>query len=87
MIIGPAIRAARMKMELSQRQVARRANMTRQNISAIENGRRSPDIETLDRIGSAIGIDAWRILRFCKKQEVSQIVTPVDCAFNPEHHM
>jgi transcriptional regulator with XRE-family HTH domain len=87
MSIGIAIRAARVKSGMSQRQVANRARMTRTSISAIENGRREPDIETLNRIGSAIGIDDWRILRFYRKHEVSPIVTAAVCAINPEQRM
>ena len=71
MSIGIAIRAARVKSGMSQRQVARVALMTRTSISAIENGHREPSIETLNRIGVAIGIEDWRILRFLRKNEVS----------------
>lgn len=87
MTIGLAIKAARIKMGLSQRQVAAKAFMKRTNVSAIENGYRQPDIDTLNRIGEAIGIESWRILRFSKRQEVSQIVTRIDSTFNQEQPM
>lgn len=48
------IRAERLAVGLSQSQLARAARVSQPNLSAYENGRRSPSLEVLDRIARAL---------------------------------
>jgi len=48
------IRAERLAVGLSQSQLARAARVSQPNLSAYENGRRSPSPEVLDRIARAL---------------------------------
>lgn len=52
---GTFVRAARQSRQLSQRQLAEISGIRQANISAIENGRRMPSDDTLNRLLVACG--------------------------------
>jgi transcriptional regulator with XRE-family HTH domain len=52
---GELIRARRQAHGLSQRRLALRAGTSQAAIAAIESGRRSPTVETLERLLMALG--------------------------------
>ncbi len=54
--VGARLLALRQRLGLSQRELARRANMPNGNISLIEQGKASPTIHSLNRILSSIGV-------------------------------
>lgn len=54
--VGAKLRELRVVRGLSQRELARRADMTNANLSMIEQGRVSPSIQTLEKILHAIPI-------------------------------
>ena len=54
--VGGKLRELRVVRGLSQRELARRADMTNANLSMIEQGRVSPSIQTLEKILRAIPI-------------------------------
>jgi transcriptional regulator with XRE-family HTH domain len=54
--VGPAIRSFRLEAELSQEELAARADLDRTYISGVERGRRNPTVETLQSIVHALGI-------------------------------
>lgn len=56
---GPAIRAFRLDAELSQEELAARADLDRTYISGVERGRRNPTLGSLQAICAAleIGLD------------------------------
>jgi transcriptional regulator with XRE-family HTH domain len=87
MLIGLAIKSARTKMGLSQKEVADKADIECSHLSKLENCHHEPTIEVLERIGSAIGIDGWRIYRFASKNELQSLTTPMDSARSHEQHM
>ena len=60
--IGRSIRAQRMALHLSQRDLARVARTTAAAISHIERGIRQPSAGLLSRIGEALGISVDQIL-------------------------
>ncbi len=66
--LSDTVRAARIKMNLSQTEVARRAGIPRQNVVRIESGATMPFLPTLIAYGDAIGIPAWRLLRHAQRQ-------------------
>lgn len=54
---GHLVRSARFERGLTQTQLAKIAGVEQSNISAIENGRRSPTAETLHRLLFACGFE------------------------------
>jgi transcriptional regulator with XRE-family HTH domain len=54
--VGPAIRSFRLEAELSQEELAARADLDRTYISGVERGRRNPTVETLQSIVHALSI-------------------------------
>ena len=54
--VGTRLRELRTERGLSQRELARRAEMTNANLSMIEQGRVSPSIQTLEKILRAVPI-------------------------------
>ncbi|TKJ41034.1 hypothetical protein CEE37_05045 [candidate division LCP-89 bacterium B3_LCP] len=57
MNIGPHIRQARVKAQLSQEELAASASINRTYLSQLENGHSSPTLEVLNRIAHALGMD------------------------------
>lgn len=61
--LGLTIRRYRVAAGLSQEKLAERAELHRNHIGFIERGQRSPTVAVLARIGEALGVPAWRLLR------------------------
>ena len=62
MQLGAAIKATRLKANLTQEQVAHDANIERSHMSKIENGRRNLTFRNVLRIAAAIGCPASEII-------------------------
>lgn len=58
---GERILAARRAAELTQVQVAELSGISQSKLSKYERGEKSPQLETVKRIGDAIGVD-WKDL-------------------------
>lgn len=56
MTIGERIRAARLKVGITQEELATKLNITYQSIGQWERGKRTPKPETLKRIADALGV-------------------------------
>jgi transcriptional regulator with XRE-family HTH domain len=67
--IGLVIRELREGANVSQMSIEKKVGITRFCISKIENGHTIPTIETLVRIGEAIGIPAWHILKIIQERD------------------
>lgn len=52
--VGPAIRALRERADLSQEELAGRAELDRTYVSGIERGRRNPSVKSLQRVADAL---------------------------------
>lgn len=52
--LGEALRRRRLERSMSQRQLAERAGVPQPNVSAYENGSRTPNAETLRRLDVAL---------------------------------
>ena len=61
-MVGNNIKKVREEKGLTQEQLAERLNVTRQAVSNWENEKTQPDIETLDRIASALDVDIERLI-------------------------
>jgi HTH-type transcriptional regulator/antitoxin HipB len=53
-VIGRAVRARRLELELSQAELARRASMTQSAVSRLEAGAAMPTITVLERLAKAL---------------------------------
>lgn len=60
--IGSNIRRARTRRHLTQDDLAQTVHTTRQTISNYETGRSRPDIETLQRLADALGVELTELL-------------------------
>ena len=60
--IGANIRRARVRRKLTQDDLAQTVHMTRQTISNYETGRSHPDVETLQRLADALGVELTELL-------------------------
>jgi len=78
MKIGTAIKIARKQMGLTQADIAFRACMEASHVCKIENHAHEPSLDTLERVGRAIGIEGWKILRFSKRDVMLNTTSSVD---------
>ena len=60
--IGANIRRARVRRKLTQDDLAQTVHTTRQTISNYETGRSRPDVETLQRLADALGVELTGLL-------------------------
>ena len=60
--IGANIRRARVRRHLTQDDLAQTVHATRQTISNYETGRSRPDVETLQRLADALGVELTELL-------------------------
>ena len=56
MTTGQLIRAARKRAGMTQKELAEKLNISYVNISQLENDQRSPGLDTLQKIASALGV-------------------------------
>ena len=64
MTIGERIRSARKEEHLTQVQLAEKAGIAVNSLRLYESGKRSPNIETLEKIISALGIEHYSELTY-----------------------
>jgi transcriptional regulator with XRE-family HTH domain len=69
--IGWLIRKKRIEKNISQSQLAKRANISRVFVNLIENGRRLPSYETLGAIASGLDEDVMTLLAEAKLENVN----------------
>ena len=60
--LGPNLRAARLKLELSQEQVAERSGVHATEVSRIEAGKRDPRVTTVERLAKAVKLRPGQLL-------------------------
>jgi transcriptional regulator with XRE-family HTH domain len=60
---GLAVRAERLRQDLSQEDLAELAELDRTYLSGLELGKRNPALSTVERIADALRIPAWKLLR------------------------
>lgn len=61
--LGRVIRAHRLAAGLSQEGLAERAGLHWTYVSQVERGRRNLSVDALRRIGAALGVPGWQLLR------------------------
>ena len=62
--VGERLKELRLRAGLTQPALGERATMAAAEISKIENGRRTPTLETLERLGLALGLPVRELLAF-----------------------
>jgi transcriptional regulator with XRE-family HTH domain len=60
--LGPNLREARLKLELSQEQVAERSGVHATEVSRIEAGKRDPRVSTVERLAKAVMMPPGQLL-------------------------
>jgi transcriptional regulator with XRE-family HTH domain len=58
----------RNKVDITQAQLAEKANLSIDSISRLERGERAPSLESLETIASALGVDPMELLNFKGKE-------------------
>lgn len=66
--IGPEIKRIRENKGLSLREVASRSGLSHSGLSNYENGKRSLDIDQLDKLCSVLGVDMLEFLSEVKRK-------------------
>jgi transcriptional regulator with XRE-family HTH domain len=66
--IGGVLRAKREKLGMSQEDVAERAGVDRTYVSILERGLKSPTLETLEKICSALGTLPERVIEQAREK-------------------
>ena len=61
-MLGDQIRKARLDAGLTQEELAFRAKISRQYVSLLELGEKSPTVSTLEKIARALGVKASALL-------------------------
>lgn len=59
---GKRVRAERLKLEMSQEELAHEASSNRTYVSDVERGRRNPSIEIVERIAKALNVKMGDLL-------------------------
>lgn len=62
-MLGDELRSARQAAGLTQEAVAAKARITREYVSIVERGKRSPTVDVLLRMCRAMGVSAGDIIR------------------------
>ena len=73
--IGANIRRARVRRKLTQDDLAQTVHTTRQTISNYETGRSRPDVETLQRLADALGVELTELLDGAKAVPENPLVS------------
>ena len=59
--VGKNLQKLRRERDLTQEDVAHKANLHQTYLSGVEGGKRNPSIVALDRIAKALGVDVARL--------------------------
>jgi transcriptional regulator with XRE-family HTH domain len=62
--LGEVLQSTRLKRGLSQEQLAERSGVSVQHIAFIEQGRRKPQLKTLEKIADALGVRVKDLIPF-----------------------
>lgn len=64
LVFGKHLKQLRQLQELTQQELAERADMSISFLSTIERGLKSPTIETLEKLAEALGISLSQLMSF-----------------------
>lgn len=70
--LGEVIRKLRLQRNLTVRDLAEKTNLSYAYISQIENGKRTPTIETLDKLAKALGVTIQYLIDAPKTEEIER---------------
>lgn len=71
-IFGEVLRRYRSEMNISQEELAYRANVDRTFVSRLERGIRQPTITTLIGLGQALGVSAAELVQETEREYLRQ---------------
>lgn len=58
------------RLGLSRSDLAARMGCSKSYVTNICSGRRSPTIDTIDRVAQALGVEPWKLLRETEKTKI-----------------
>jgi transcriptional regulator with XRE-family HTH domain len=64
---GTFVAKRRKRLGWTQAELAREAGVLRQVVAAVETGRTTPSLTTLERLATALGTQTWRIVRSAER--------------------
>lgn len=70
--LGEVVRKLRLQRNLTVRDLAEKTNLSYAYISQIENGKRTPTIETLDKLAKALGVTIQYLIDAPKTEEIER---------------
>jgi transcriptional regulator with XRE-family HTH domain len=62
-LLGPNLRAARKRLEITQEEVSNRSGVSASEVSRIEAGKRDPRVSTLIRLAAAVEVPPDQLLK------------------------
>lgn len=62
-LYGDRLKKRRLKMGLTQAQIAEQSGVTASHISIIERGRANPTFDVMARLAEAVGLEVWAMIR------------------------
>lgn len=65
--VGPAFRELRERAEISQEELAFRADLDRTYISGIERGRRNPSLKSMQRVAAELEVSLDQVFILARK--------------------
>jgi transcriptional regulator with XRE-family HTH domain len=71
-LVAENIRALRMKRQLSQQEVAKKAKISVSYVSMLERGERTPPLETLETLAKALGVPPLDLLQGSQGKRTKQ---------------
>jgi transcriptional regulator with XRE-family HTH domain len=65
--VGPAFRLLRERLEISQEELAFRAELDRTYVSGIERGRRNPSLKSMQRVAAVLNLSLDQVFVLARK--------------------
>jgi transcriptional regulator with XRE-family HTH domain len=65
--VGPAFRQLRERAEISQEELAFRAELDRTYVSGIERGRRNPSLKSMQRVAAVLAVSLDQVFILARK--------------------
>lgn len=62
--LGQKLRRLREEKGVSQEELSKEAGLDRTYVGKIERGKKSPSLNTVEKLGDALGVEVWELFKF-----------------------
>lgn len=62
--LGQKLRRLREEKGVSQEKLSKEAGLDRTYVGKIERGKKSPSLNTVEKLGDALGVEVWELFKF-----------------------